>query len=185
MFGRLIDDPSPSSTTLNSLESAPVDSAASNRPTPPIRIIDVTIFVDPFEDFLNQKKASEETTDTTTNTHKNVKGSQSNNTIGSEVRNGDGVNDDDNQVTWTGKRVRSHTSGGRDPPGSSGVGKYLKEAMAVNNNNENTSNSSKGPTEQDEIVEFVDEYEEPAEPEHARKKMKSSGGGGFGNFDNW
>ncbi|PGH03416.1 peptidyl-prolyl cis-trans isomerase-like 2 [Helicocarpus griseus UAMH5409] len=153
IFGRLIDDPSPSSTTLNALETAPVDS--NNKPTTPIRITGVTIFVDPFEEFLNQKRADEEAQAGTGT------GASKGSDPGDDARN-------DDQMTWTGKRVR--TGGGANPTssgGDTGVGKYLKAAAAAQ-------------AEEDEIVGIVDE--EP-EPEHARKKFK--GGGGFGNFEGW
>ncbi|KAJ5160187.1 Peptidyl-prolyl cis-trans isomerase-like 2 [Penicillium canariense] len=150
VFGRLIDDPTPSSTTLTSLETHPVE-ANTNRPTPDVRIKNVTVFVDPFEDFLNQKRSE------------SIQEADANNADGDE----DIRRVDDDRVTWTGKRVRG---AGADPnaDGSTGVGKYLKAALADRGG------------EEDEIVEFVDE--EP-EPEPARKKVK--GTGGFGDFSSW
>ncbi|KAJ5279646.1 hypothetical protein N7478_005018 [Penicillium angulare] len=150
VFGRLIDDPTPSSTTLNSLETSPVDSN-NNRPTTEIRIKDVNIFVDPFEDFLNQKRAED------------AKGGAT------DVPDDDDEaarRVEDDRMTWTGKRVRGLGAESADSA-SSGVGKYLKAALA-----------DRG--EEDEIVEYVDE--EPV-PEPARKKAKGSGG--FGDFSSW
>lgn len=147
VFGKLIDDPSPSSTTLNALETHPVDST-SNRPTPEIRIKDVTVFVDPFEDFLKQKRTEDQNGGTSAPEE-------------TETRR-----EDDDQVTWTGKRVRGPGANAGDSE-SARVGKYLKAALADR-------------AEEDEIVEFVDE--EP-EPEPARKKVK--GTGGFGDFSSW
>ncbi|PGH27662.1 peptidyl-prolyl cis-trans isomerase-like 2 [Polytolypa hystricis UAMH7299] len=152
IFGRLIDDPSPSSTTLNAMEAAPVDSADSNKPTPPIRILDVTIFVDPFEEFMNQKRTEEEAEKAKLDAK----------------REGTEPQDEADQVTWTGKRVRSGGKNGSATNASS-VGKYLKAAQEA---------------EKDEIVEFVDDYPDEPEPEHARKKFKGARGG-FGNFDSW
>ena len=140
VFGRLIDDPTPSSATLNRLEANPVEST-TNRPTPEIRIKDVTIFVDPFEDFLKKKRA-EDTQDPTSTIDESEASRRA----------------DDDQITWTGKRVRG--PGANDDGGSTGVGKYLKAALADR--------------EEDEIVEFVDEPE--PEPEPARKKAKGMGG---------
>ncbi|KNG87331.1 hypothetical protein ANOM_003925 [Aspergillus nomiae NRRL 13137] len=154
IFGHVIDDPTPSSTTLNKLETHPVN-ASTNRPTPDIRITDVTIFVDPFEEFLNQKKAEET--------------SGKNKTADSTEEDGKTQQEDDDQVTWTGKRVRGPGSSGAGGDASSGVGKYLKAALA-----------NQAAQEEDEIVEFVDE--EP-EPEPMRKKFKSRGG--FGDFSSW
>ncbi|KAF3483389.1 peptidyl-prolyl cis-trans isomerase-like 2 [Arthroderma uncinatum] len=157
VFGHLIDDPSPSSPTLDAMEVAPVDSS-SNRPTPPIKMLDIVIFVDPFEEFLN-KKREEESAQQKSNSEANGGANKS--------------KDDDDQVTWTGKRLRGYGSaGGDNTPGSvSGVGKYLKAAAATPTGNE------------DEIVGFVDD-DEP-EPEHVRKKAKNAGRGGFGTFDSW
>ncbi|EFR04681.1 peptidyl-prolyl cis-trans isomerase cyp8 [Nannizzia gypsea CBS 118893] len=155
IFGHLIDDPSPSSPTLDAMEVAPVDSS-TNRPTPAITIHDVVVFVDPFEEFLNKKREEE-------NAQQSVSGA------GGDIKD----KGDDDHVTWTGKRLRGY--GSNESVGASGnasgVGKYLKSAAAASRGNE------------DEIVEFVDE-DEP-ESEHARKKVKNSGRGGFGNFDSW
>lgn len=113
---------------------------------------DVTVFVDPFEDFLNQKRADENQGSTTNKAEEDEASRRV----------------DDEQVTWTGKRVRGPGTGASDS-GSTGVGKYLKAALADRGG------------EEDEIVEFVDEPE-PA-PEPARKKVK--GTGSFGDFSSW
>lgn len=155
VFGHVIDDPSPSSPTIDAMESAPVDSPTSNRPTPPIRILDVTVFVDPFEEFLSQKRQEE----------KAKNGSEKADQSG--MGPGDTKNDDDDRVTWTGKRIR-----GDDKQFTSnvGIGKYLKQAMDTK------------PSDDDEIVEYLDD--DDFESEHAKKKTKSTRGG-FGNFDGW
>ncbi|KAJ5745877.1 hypothetical protein N7520_011059 [Penicillium odoratum] len=130
VFGRLIDDPTPSSTTLNTLETHPVE-ANTNRPIPEIRIKEVTIFVDPFEDFLNQKRAEEAKGGSTTATE--------------DDENTRRV--DDERMTWTGKRVRGPGAKSNESA-PSGVGKYLQAALA-----------DRG--EEDEIVEYVDEEPAP------------------------
>lgn len=150
VFGRMIDDPTPSSATLNALETHPVESS-TNRPTPDIRIKEITVFVDPFEDFLNQKRAE----DTRGSAASNIEENEATRRV------------DDDRVTWTGKRVRGPGADASDG-GSTGVGKYLKAALADRGG------------EEDEIVEFVDE---DPEPEPARKKVK--GTGGFGDFSSW
>jgi len=109
------------------------------------------VFVDPFEDFLKQKRA-EDTQDPAAST---VDESEASRRV------------DDDEVTWSGKRVRG--PGANADSGSTGVGKYLKAALADR--------------EEDEIVEFMDEPEPEPEPEPARKKAKGSGG--FGDFSSW
>ncbi|KAI9375266.1 hypothetical protein BJX61DRAFT_531780 [Aspergillus egyptiacus] len=151
IFGHVIDDPTPSSPTLNKLETHPVN-PTTNRPTPDVRIIDVTVFVDPFEEFLKMKQA--ESAD-------NGEGKAAEDE--EQARRAE-----DDQVTWTGKRVRGPGASGKEE-GSAGVGKYLKAAL-----------SEKAAQQEDEIVEFVDD--EPA-PEPMRKKFKGSGG--FGDFSSW
>ncbi|KAJ5966182.1 Peptidyl-prolyl cis-trans isomerase-like 2 [Penicillium waksmanii] len=154
IFGRVIDDPTPSSATLNSLETHPVESS-TNRPTPEVRIKEVTIFVDPFEDFLRQKRSEGQTGAAGAGAGDTEQDDESSRRV------------DDDRVTWTGKRVRGSGEGASES-GSTGVGKYLKAALADRGGDD------------DEIVEFVDE--EP-EPEPARKKAK--GTGGFGDFSSW
>ncbi|KAH8705330.1 putative peptidyl-prolyl cis-trans isomerase [Talaromyces proteolyticus] len=159
VFGRIIEDPSPSSRTLNAMEVAPVDST-SNRPTTDIRIKDVTIFVDPFEEFMIQQKLQSTEGSTAAETPSKQEAPQ-------DV--------DDDQVTWTGKRVRGlHSSKTSGTANAGGVGKYLKAALAEQNTRRGTTD--------DEIVEFVDDNE-PEPVEHTRKKFKSKGG--FGNFEGW
>ncbi|CAL5870831.1 uncharacterized protein PFLUO_LOCUS5072 [Penicillium psychrofluorescens] len=139
IFGRIIDDPTPSSTTLNKLETQPVESS-TNRPTPDIFIKDVTVFVDPFEDFLQQKRAEE------------AQGA-----AGKPEEEDEATRRvDDDRVTWTGKRVRG--AGATSDDSSAGVGKYLKAALA-----------DRAGQEEDEIVEFVDDEPEP-EPVRKKMK---------------
>ncbi|KAL4901642.1 hypothetical protein BDW74DRAFT_170090 [Aspergillus multicolor] len=154
VFGHVIDDPTPSSPTLNKLETHPVN-PTTNKPTPDVRILDVIVFVDPFEEFLKQKKQSEQS----------AENDQSKTAEDDEQA---AKRAEDDQVTWTGKRVRG-LGASTEEESSAGVGKYLKAAL-----------SERAAQDEDEIVEFVDE--EPI-PEPARKKFK--GGGGFGDFSSW
>jgi peptidyl-prolyl cis-trans isomerase-like protein 2 len=127
----------------------------TNRPTPDIRIKEITVFVDPFEDFLTQKRAEEARATGATGPS-------------AEEEDATARRAEDDRVTWTGKRVRGGEADSNDS-GASGVGKYLKAALA-----------DRDGQKEDEIVGFVDD--EPA-PEPARKKAK--GPGGFGNFSSW
>lgn len=129
--------------------------STTNRPTPDIRIKEITVFVDPFEDFLTQKRAEEARATGVTGPS-------------AEEEDETARRAEDDRITWTGKRVRGTETNSNDG-GASGVGKYLKAALADRNGQE-----------EDEIVEFLDE--EPA-PEPARKKAK--GPGSFGNFSSW
>lgn len=141
------------------MEVAPVD-PTTNRPKTDIRIKDVTIFVDPFEEFMNQRQADGEAAATGTENVKKEEG---------------GRNEDDDKLTWTGKRVRLLDESKSSNTGDKGgVGKYLKAAL--------TDQPRDGQGDEDEIVEFVDDPE-PEPPQHVRKKLKS--GGGFGNFEGW
>ncbi|KAL2817717.1 hypothetical protein BDW59DRAFT_175355 [Aspergillus cavernicola] len=152
IFGHVIDDPTPSSPTLNKLETHPVN-PTTNKPTPDVRIIDVTIFVDPFEEFLKKKQLESA-------------GKGEGKTAEDEEQSARRAEDD--QVTWTGKRVRGPGASAKEES-PAGVGKYLKAAL-----------TEKAAQEDDEIIEFVDD--EPA-PEPMRKKLKGSGG--FGDFSSW
>lgn len=141
------------------MEVAPVESS-SNKPLTDIRIKDVTIFVDPFEEFMNKRQAQ--------NAGDSAKsGKQKGENTSQRV--------DDDLVTWTGKRVRGPDgSKASDSQNNGGVGKYLKAALA--------EQQTKRSADEDEIVEFMDDPE-PEPLEHTRKKFKSTGG--FGNFEGW
>lgn len=121
--------------------------ANTNKPTPPVHIKDITIFVDPFDEFLAKKRAEESRASGATGPS-------------AEEKEETARRAEDDQVTWTGKRVRGSEKDSQDS--SSGVGKYLKAALA----------------HRDGIQDSVDE----PEPEPARKKVRS---GGFGNFSSW
>lgn len=161
------------------MEVAPVD-PSTNKPKTDIRIKDVTIFVDPFEEFMNQRQAEETSASAGTQKSKHPSG-------GDGVRREEnGFNEEDDQITWTGKRVRGvFDNGGKTAADTGGVGKYLKAALADQQAAASAAHGHGSRGEEDEIVEFVDEVPEP-EPEHVRKKLKAGRGqGGFGNFDSW
>jgi peptidyl-prolyl cis-trans isomerase-like protein 2 len=130
---------------LQTLEDVPVDE--SKRPKEDVPILEAVVFVDPFEEFWKKKR---------------------------QVEDGDKRKEEqqleageDNRTTWTGKRIRQ--DGKMQSDGGSGVGKYLKAAMA------NKTNGA------DEVAEVTNEdvgIEEPV-------KKKAKGSGGFGNFDSW
>ncbi|KAF2087345.1 cyclophilin type peptidyl-prolyl cis-trans isomerase/CLD [Saccharata proteae CBS 121410] len=97
---------------LARLEAAPVEDSTSNRPSPPIALEDVVVFVDPFEEFLKQKAESDQ---------KQARDEA--------VRKAGGTDDD--RTTWTGKRVRADGKVERSDgaSGAAGVGRYLKQAL--------------------------------------------------------
>lgn len=102
IFGKAVD----SDATLNALEAAEV--GEDDRPVEDIMLEKVVVYVDPFEEFQKERKATE-----------NVERQQ-------EERRQVGA-DDDNRTTWTGKRIRADGTVDRD---SAGVGKYLKARLA-------------------------------------------------------
>ncbi|KAK4456026.1 putative cyclophilin type peptidyl-prolyl cis-trans isomerase [Podospora aff. communis PSN243] len=127
-------------TTLAKMEAAPT--GEGNRPLEEILIKDVVVYVDPFEEFLKEKskKDSEEQAK-------------------ADIARQGGTEDD--EVTWTGKRIRTGPESDGEGGSSAGsVGKYLKGASA---------GAIGGGS--------VDTWEE-----QPRKKVKT---GGFGNFDGW
>ena len=129
IFGRaVLDEGEESHRTLKRIEGLGDKDGKSNEE---IRIKDVVVFVDPFEVYMEEEQKKE------------------------DEKEG---NEEDEHVTWTGKRLRGH---GEDGPG---VGKYL----------------GGGPVSE----KMVEEWEVAAE-EPVKKKKVRAGGGGFGNFDSW
>ena len=122
----------------------------------------MTVFVDPFEEFLKDKQAQDQ-----------IARGVTAKPLSKEEEEEASRREDDARMTWTGKRVRSAGGGGgsgaaRDEDtGSTGVGKYLKAALA---------GRKQAGEDEDEIVEVVEE-------EPVRKKAKGSGG--FGDFSSW
>ncbi|KAH0544340.1 Peptidyl-prolyl cis-trans isomerase cyp8 [Glutinoglossum americanum] len=104
IFGHVVDG----TDTLSRLEAAKTNPNDGDRPIEAIRIIDVVIFIDPFEEFLKKRKEVEE-------------GERER-----EILRGEGGAEDE-RVSWTGKRVRDAGGGVAERRGeSAGVGKYLK-----------------------------------------------------------
>lgn len=137
IFGKVIDGVE----TLDKMEGSPVDEGS--RPLKEIVIKDIVVFLDPFEEFLKEQDQLEKAE-----------------AEKAKIQRQGGTDDD--KTTWTGKRIRGD---GSVEQAGSGVGKYLKSALAT------TAGASAA--EEDLVAE---------EFEPARKKVKT---GGFGNFDNW
>ncbi|KAL1842853.1 hypothetical protein VTJ49DRAFT_4020 [Mycothermus thermophilus] len=161
VFGRLIEESS--FKTLDAMEAVPVaEGDASNRPLKEIVIKDVVVLIDPFEEFLKEKKTKEE--------EEKKK----------DEKRGRGE-DEDEMTTWTGKRIRADGNGGGSGGGGGGVGKYLKSALAAASpaGDDEGTRTRAGGGEEPEAAAAVDVWEGPA------KKKVRTGGGGFGNFDSW
>jgi peptidyl-prolyl cis-trans isomerase-like protein 2 len=89
---------------LDRMESAKV--GQNDRPIEDIQMIDVAVFVDPFEEFQKERREREEE-------EKRLE----------QVKKAGGTEDD--RTTWTGKRIRMDQMG-QKVIASEGVGKYLK-----------------------------------------------------------
>nr|CDP32593.1 Putative peptidyl-prolyl cis-trans isomerase [Podospora anserina S mat+] len=98
VFGRVVD----SEGTLAKMEGARV--GGDSRPLEEIKIKEVVVLLDCFEEFLREKGEKEREEEKK-----------------KEVERKGGTEDD--RTTWTGKRLRGEDGGG----GKGGVGKYLKE----------------------------------------------------------
>lgn len=101
IFAKLVDEES--EATLKKLENVKTDEG--NRPTEDCQIENVTVFVNPFEEFLKNKAAH----DAAEKEEEEI------------VRQGG--REDDN-TTWTGKRINGNT----EATSAAGVGKYLDSA---------------------------------------------------------
>ena len=100
----LLDDP-PTASTLSTIENVEVDE--QKRPIEDVVIKEVVIVIDPFEEFLREKREGEEREEKE-----------------EEVRRAGGREED--RVTWSGKRVRGVDGReGEDGERGEGVGKYL------------------------------------------------------------
>lgn len=146
IFGRVVGG----LETLSRLENAPTDS--SDRPTDEIRILDVVVFVDPFEEFQKQKREKDE--------EEREK---------QEVIKQGGREDE--RTTWTGKRIRGDGTVVNDA-GAGGVGKYLKAVAA----NEAFLADTLGPND------VAEEWEQETSGEPVTKKVKFGGFGNFDNW---
>ncbi|KAL8992982.1 MAG: hypothetical protein Q9169_006684 [Polycauliona sp. 2 TL-2023] len=155
VFGLVVldDDNRASEEALKALEKVEVDE--KSRPETEIKIKDITVLVDPFERFLDDKEEREKAERER-----------------EEIRKMGGREDE--RVTWTGKRVRldgGSESGNAEEGG--GVGKYLKVSAGAEGGKVGAgAKEGKG----------VMEEWEGGEDGREKKKVKRSG---FGNFDAW
>ena len=117
IFGKLVEG----MDTLNKLEQVPADD--KDRPLEPITIVEVTIVVDPFEEFQKQRVKDEEA--------EKVKQS---------IKAAGGTEDD--KTTWTGKRIRAN---GQIVDNSPAVGQYLKAAATKNAADDKNDTAWTGP----------------------------------------
>ncbi|KAF1962053.1 hypothetical protein CC80DRAFT_499490 [Byssothecium circinans] len=117
-------------TTLKAMELA--ETGEKDRPVDDIEILDVVVFVDPFEEWKKERSEKE------------TKEQEA-----EEIRKQGGTADD--KTTWTGKRIRADGKVDEKRGGGLGVGKYLQQAKEEAN--------QRG---EDEIVGFVDEEEDVA-----------------------
>ncbi|KAI4636649.1 Peptidyl-prolyl cis-trans isomerase cyp8 [Alternaria metachromatica] len=117
-------------TTLRSMEVAEV--GEKDKPVDDIEILDVVVFVDPFEEWQKERKDKE---------NKELEAE--------EIKRQGGTADD--KTTWTGKRIRADGTVDNGTGEGLGVGKYLQAAkQEIQNHGE------------DEIVGYVDEEEDVA-----------------------
>lgn len=94
-------------TTLKAMEGA--ETGEKDRPVVDIEIIDVVVFVDPFEEWAKERKQKE-----------------SKDQEDEEIKRAGGTVDD--RTTWTGKRIRADGKVEDDGSEGLGVGRYLKAA---------------------------------------------------------
>ena len=114
-------------TTLRSMELA--ETGEKDRPVKDLKILDIIVFVDPFEEWQKERKKSE------------MKEQEQ-----EEIKKQGGTADD--KITWTGKRIRADGTIESSGADSLGVGKYLQTAKQ-----EMQSHAD------DEIIEYMDEDE--------------------------
>ncbi|CAK7218865.1 cyclophilin peptidyl-prolyl cis-trans isomerase Cyp8 [Sporothrix curviconia] len=146
IFGQVVDG----LDVLNRMEAAPVDKSKGDRPIDDIIIHDVVVYLDPFEEFLAEKRKADKQEEEK-----------------AEIQRRGGTDDD--KITWTGKRLRGagdSASGGNSA--SAGIGKYLKAALKQQQQGE------AAPDEKSSSFPTPETWEEPA-----RKKAKSGGFGNF------
>jgi peptidyl-prolyl cis-trans isomerase-like 2 len=101
IFGKVVEG----MDTLTRLENVKTDD--KDKPIEPIKLIDVVVFLDPFEEYMKRREEDE------------VKLKEQ-----EEVKKAGGTEDD--RVTWTGKRVRED---GTIVENKAKVGKYLSAAL--------------------------------------------------------
>jgi peptidyl-prolyl cis-trans isomerase-like protein 2 len=117
-------------TTLKSMEISEV--GEKDKPVDDIEIVDVSVFVDPFEEWEKERKNKE---------NKDVEAE--------EIKRQGGTVDD--KTTWTGKRIRADGTVDNGSGDALGVGKYLQAAKQ--------EIQTQG---DDEIIGYVDEEEDVA-----------------------
>jgi len=117
-------------TTLKTMELAAV--GEKDKPINDIEILDIVVFVDPFEEWQKERKEKE-----------------NKDTEAEEIRRQGGTVDD--KTTWTGKRIRADGTVDTGASDALGVGKYLQAAKQEIQD-----------TGKDEITEYVDEDENVA-----------------------
>jgi peptidyl-prolyl cis-trans isomerase-like protein 2 len=117
-------------TTLRSMEIAEV--GEKDKPVDDIEILDVVVFVDPFEEWQKERKDKE---------NKEIEAE--------EIKRQGGTADD--KTTWTGKRIRADGTVDNGTGEGLGVGKYLQAAKQEIQNQGD-----------DEIVGYVDDEEDVA-----------------------
>lgn len=119
-------------TTLKALENAETDEG--NKPVEDIKLLDVVVFVDPFEEFAKERVEKE--------------GREREE---EEIRRQGGREDE--RTTWTGKRIRADGKVEGTSGESVGVGKYLKATIQ--------GEGGGGAKVEDEIMGDWEEIEEP------------------------
>jgi len=117
-------------TTLRSMETAEV--GEKDKPVDDIEILNVAVFVDPFEEWQKERKEKE---------NKDLEAE--------EIKRQGGTVDD--KTTWTGKRIRADGTVESSSGEGLGVGKYLQAAK-----------QEMASKDEDEIVGYVDEEEDVA-----------------------
>jgi len=117
-------------TTLRSMETAEV--GEKDKPVDDIEILDIVVFVDPFEEWQKERK-DKETKDLEAE----------------EIKKQGGTADD--KTTWTGKRIRADGTVDSGSGEGLGVGKYLQAAKQDIQNQDD-----------DKIVGYIDEEEDVA-----------------------
>ena len=147
-----------SEATLRKLEAVLNDEW--NRPEEDCRILEVAVFVDPFEEFTKMQKAQMER----------------------ELVEKTGGRDEDN-VTWTGKRLRG--GGGRGDEESGGI---TKKPRTSELNLPKAAEILRRAEQNDAQMPPLEEWERAAIPESLGKKvrrMRRMSSSGYGNFDNF
>ncbi|KAL8727224.1 MAG: hypothetical protein Q9166_006188 [cf. Caloplaca sp. 2 TL-2023] len=146
VFGMAVEESS--FVTLKQLEQVEVDD--KSRPKRDVKIKEIAVLVDPFEEFLRDKESKDALERDK-----------------EELRKKGGAEDD--RVTWTGKRVRVEGIAETTSAAGGGVGKYIK---AYGNGAGAGEDGAKG--------KVMEEWEGgPDVEERAKKKVKGGGFGNF------